>query len=248
MHRLAQEIVHLRDAFHAGKTAASHDEGQQRASYFGVGFDLRLFERVDEVVAQVERIAEILEWAGMLAHAGNLVVVELRAERDDQVIIRKDRFDRLRAGAEGHGMCRQVDRLHFARVKPGRAGQPADRTDDVVELDRPGNHLRQHRLEDEIIVPAHDDDLDRLALLRRHQFFQVDRGVNAAKPTAQDQNSLLHRCERPNPAFCSRQIIAVFAPAGKRLTNFAGNRRSSALRRHSSPRRPRWSKGLSGRP
>ena len=65
----ADEVVQLGHRFHAREPAAGDHERKQRAAELSVRFDIGFFEGVDHVVAQDQRVAEILEGKGMLREA-----------------------------------------------------------------------------------------------------------------------------------------------------------------------------------
>ena len=144
----------------------------------------------DELVAQVERVAEIFERARVLAHARDLGIVELRAHRDDQVFVGQRERVRLGAGTERHGARVRVDRLHIPRVKIGLRRHAADGRDDVIQLHGAGDYFRQQRLEGDVVFLADEDDFDLLELSRRQQFAEMDSDINAAKTAAENKDAL----------------------------------------------------------
>ena len=64
-----QKVIHLRDAFDAGETTACDDEGKQASSHRRLGLGLGFLERVHELIAQIERIAQVFEGARVFTHA-----------------------------------------------------------------------------------------------------------------------------------------------------------------------------------
>src|SRR5512140_671623 len=65
----------------------------------------------------------------------------------------------------------------------GTPQQLPERTDRVEDADVPRDYLRQHRLEDEVVLAVHQRDLDRCAL--GDEAFEVERGIDPPETTAQ---------------------------------------------------------------
>ena len=142
-HCFAQEIVHLRDALHAGETATGHDKRQQSPANFRVALCLCVFQRADELIAQIERVAQVFERTRVIPHTGDFRVIEARTHGEHQVIVAEQEMLRSRAWCERDHTRIEIDRLDIARVKPDRRRHAADRRDDVIQFHRAGDHLRK---------------------------------------------------------------------------------------------------------
>jgi hypothetical protein len=57
---LAQKIVHLRNAFDAGKSAAGNDVCQEPLAAFGIAFRFCFLKHADKLIAQIQGITEII--------------------------------------------------------------------------------------------------------------------------------------------------------------------------------------------
>ncbi len=67
----AQQFRQFSGRLDAGETAAGNHESEQRFLLCRIGFDIREFQASEDVVAQPERIVEVLERQRMLRHAGH---------------------------------------------------------------------------------------------------------------------------------------------------------------------------------
>ncbi len=190
---LAHEVVELGHDLDAREPAPGHHEGEELlAQGLVVALDRRLVEGANDVVAQVEGVAEVLERERVLGQAAQAAEVGDAAEGQHQVVEGNDVGMRPEAGAGDDDLLLEVDLLHVADVEVGARQEAPDGTDHVEDPDRPGDHLRQHGLEDEVVLLVDEDDLDVLALA--HRLLQLHRGVDAGEAAAQDHDTrtLLH--------------------------------------------------------
>src|SRR5205814_3082778 len=66
----AHEVVELRDHLHSGEAASGDHEGEELAPQLLVmALDGRFLERADHMVAQVERVVQVLEGKSVLGQA-----------------------------------------------------------------------------------------------------------------------------------------------------------------------------------
>ena len=86
-HGLAQKIVHFRNAFDAGKSAAGNDECQEPLAAFGIAFRFCFLEHADKLIAEIQGITEIFERTRMLTHARNLRIIEPGPHGDHEMIV-----------------------------------------------------------------------------------------------------------------------------------------------------------------
>jgi len=100
------------------------------------------------------------------------------------------------AGRERDHAALRIDRLDFPGVKIRPRRHAADRRDDVIQLHGAGDHLRQQRLEDHVILAVDQGDLDFLQLLRGKELAEVQRGVNASETTAEDEDAFFGSAHR----------------------------------------------------
>ena len=73
----ADEVVQLGDRLDAEEAAAGHHKRQQRAPPFTILLDVRLFQGVNDAVAQRQRVAQVLERQRVLGQAGEPAIITL---------------------------------------------------------------------------------------------------------------------------------------------------------------------------
>ena len=84
----------------------------------------------------------------------------------------------------------EVDALDGARVEVGPGAEPADRGDRVHDPDAARDHLGEHRLEDDVVVPADEPELHFAAVeLTPEQLLERQRGVDAAEAATEDDDA-----------------------------------------------------------
>ncbi len=92
------------------------------------------------------------------------------------------------AGREAHDAALKVNRFDRANVQLRLRSDAANRADDVECFERARDDLGEHRLEDEIVLRAHQDYAGAVALLCREGAAEILRGVDAGKPAAEDDD------------------------------------------------------------
>ena len=190
-HGLAQKIVHLRNAFDAGKSASRHDECQEALAAFGIAFRLRFFEHADELIAQIQRVTEILERTRVLAHAWNLRIIEPGPHGDHEMIVAQGEGRRPNARTQRYRARDGIDRLDVARIKICAGRHPPDRGDDMVEFNRARDHLRQQRLENDVVLPIDERDFGLFQFALREHLAKMDCDIDSAESAAKNENALL---------------------------------------------------------
>ncbi len=181
------EVVELRCAFHAAEAASHDDEGEQGAFQRGIRLNRRLLQRVDRVVAEVERIAEVLEGQCMLAEARDSAQIGDIAEREDQVVIGDVVGHWLEAGAGRDHTVLEIHGFHRPHMDAGVPQQPPEGTHRIEDPDAAGDDLRQHRLVHEVVVAVDQRDVE--VVLPAAQLLESPGGVDAGETAAQDQDS-----------------------------------------------------------
>ena len=183
------EVVQLGQSLHPGEAAARHHEGQQALPHLGVALDVGLLQDVDGVIAQDERVAEILERQRVLGEAGLAGEARHVAEGDHEVVVLEEELLRAEARRRDHALAPEVDALDRPRVEVRARAQPPDRRDGVQDPDAPRDHLRQHRLEHDVVVAAHQPQLDLAAReLGLEELLEGQGRVDTAEAAAQDQD------------------------------------------------------------
>jgi len=182
------KIVEFSCCFDAGKTAAGHDKRELRAAQVFILFDISFFENVNDVIAQVERVPDILELQRVLLQAGHPRKIHHGAQRDDEMVVFDSLQCRTKAGACGDDPPIEIDRLHLAHVQIRARAKPANRIDHVLNFDVAGNHFGQHRLKHEVVCVIDQGDFD--VTMTAENLFQVHGGVDTAE-TATENNNVL---------------------------------------------------------
>ena len=164
---------------------AAHHHDVQRAVVDEVGVPVRVLPLAQGVVLEPHGVRKCVHRKGVLSGPLGAEEVDLRAEREHEVVV---------------GDRRQLRELHLARVEiDSRHGclmdrrvllpmdQVAQRMTDGGLLDQTGRELIQERLEGVIVVPVHQHDLDVGALELAHgadpgKGPRRERGRVAARP------------------------------------------------------------------
>ena len=185
----AHEVVELRDHLHSGEAASGDHEGEELAPQLLVmALDGRFLERADHMVAQVERVVQVLEGKSVLGQAAQAAEIGDGPQREHQVVV----LDHVGVGQEarggGDGAVLQVDRLYLSHVDLGGRQEPPQRAHQIEQADGPGDHFRQHGLEDEVIVLGDQHDLKLPA--RAELLLQLLRGEDRAESAAEDHDAL----------------------------------------------------------
>src|SRR5579864_5602422 len=82
---VANEVVQLSDDFDTRESAAADDKGEQLTPEAGILFDIRLFEHVNDVIAERHGVGQRAKRQRVFEHAGHTVEVRNFSQRDDQV-------------------------------------------------------------------------------------------------------------------------------------------------------------------
>jgi hypothetical protein len=61
----------------------------------------------------------------------------------------------------------------------------------MAKLHRTGNHVRQQRLENNVVIAIDERNLRSLQFSRGKHLTKMDGDVNSAEPAAEDENALL---------------------------------------------------------
>jgi hypothetical protein len=188
--RRAHKVVELGHRLHPGEAAARHHEGEEAAPRLRIPLDVGLLEGMDGVVPQHEGIAQILERQGMLAEPGLAGEARHVTEGDHELVVPELELARADTSGERDTASLQIDFLDGAGVEIRPRAQTTDGRDGVEDTDAPRHHLGQHGLEGQVVVPAHEGDLDLAALeLALEELLERERRVHAAEAAAQDEDA-----------------------------------------------------------
>ncbi len=177
-HRAANEVGHLGERLDARVAGSDEDEGEVAADLVGVGLGRRQVEAVQHVVAQRDRVGEVLEPEPVVGEARDRERPCDRARGDDQALVAdllvpgvgRD-GERARLGVEDGG--RAEDQLGV------RAHHP-QRDDDMARLERSRRGLGQERRVEHEVLAADD---------RGAALAEQPRDVAAGEPAADDESA-----------------------------------------------------------
>ncbi len=160
-------------------SGADDAEREVAAAVVAVGFDHGALEAREHVVAQPQRLAEILQAEGLLLDAGVAVVVRGAPRREHERVVLEHVVvgepDRLRGHVDVHDASLAV--ADVGRV----AEQRAQRRRDLRRREQAARHLVQQRREEVIVAVVDDEHVDRLA-------DECLGALQAAEPRADDHD------------------------------------------------------------
>ena len=157
---VANEVGELGERFDAGVPGSDEDEREMGANPFRVGLGGCRLELAEDVVAEVNRVREVLEAEGVLREARYRKGARDGSERDDEVVVLELGFAAL--GDDPNTARVLVDRGRVPEQELGVWAHHPERDDDVARLERPGGRLGQHRRVEHEVLGA-DDRRARLA-------------------------------------------------------------------------------------
>ena len=184
------EVIELGHQLDARKSAARHHERQQLLAHQGVGFDIGLFQHLNQVIPQGQRVGQRAEGLAVLDHAGHAEKVRDAAECDHQVVVGQLELARAEAGADGDHLAGQVDGFHFAHDQLRVRAQVADGRYDVGQSDRAADDFGKHGLIDPVILLVHQLNGGFAGL---QDFLQAAGHINSREAPAQNQDFFRHR-------------------------------------------------------
>src|SRR4051812_16220050 len=185
------ELGDLAGDLDAGRSAADDHKAEPGLSPLGILSEGRHLERPEDPRPQLERVVD-----GLHARrpAGELVVAEVRlsgTRGDDQAVVRD--FELSPIGAEGrHGVSIEVKPHDLRELDPGVPLPPQDVSDrrrDLALRENPRRDLVEQRLEQVVIDPVDQGDVDRGSP-------QEARGEQPPKPAANDDDAMPGRGSR----------------------------------------------------
>jgi hypothetical protein len=180
--RVAHEVGELRQRLDARVAGADEDEGQLTLPVRLVRGDVGRLQPLQDVVAEVDRVGEVLEAERMVGEPGNRQRPRDRANGDDEVLVADvdEAFERLDLDAA----VAEVERRRMPEDELGVRAHRPQRYDDVARLERARRRLREQRGEEHRVLRVDD---------RRAALAEVVGDVAAGVPAADDH--------RPAPRF-----------------------------------------------
>ena len=117
----------------------------------------------------------------VLDQTGHAIEIRHAAKRYDQVIVLDLKLSRTEPGADGNDPIRQIDVFHFSHHQIGAGTKAPDGGDDIGQADGPGNHFRQHRLIDPVVLAVDQRDC---CFFRFEKLLEITGGVHTRETTA----------------------------------------------------------------
>ena len=203
-----REVVQLGDNFHPGESAAGDDEGEKfLAQARVVLLDGGFLDGADDTVSHLQRVLQVLERQRVLGEPAQAAEVGDVAEREHQVVEREHVRVRLEARRGRHSARSEIDPHHIAHVQFRARQEVLQRADQIREADRSADDLRQHRLEDEVVLLGDEDQFHVVA--RTEPLLERRGGEDAAETAAEDHDALLLRRGRALGAEDTRNARVV---------------------------------------
>ncbi len=139
---------------HPGRPAPDDAERQAAAALIGLGRRRGALETIEHVVAELQRLAEILQSERVLRDRIVAVVVGRAAGREHELVVRQGR-----AVGEPHLLFGEVDVDHVALAVPdvGRVAEHlAHGCGDLGRVQQAARDLVQERREEVVVLPVDD--------------------------------------------------------------------------------------------
>ncbi len=177
--RVSRDFRERARELHARGTAADHDERQEPPLDGPILLALGLLEGQEHPPPHLERVLECLQAGSVFPPVVVTKVRVCRARRQDEVVVRH-----LAVVKHEHAALE----VHTVRLRqpdpevPLFAQDPADGRGNVAGRQPGGRDLVQERLEDVVVAPIDEQDIDR-------RVFQGAGGAQAAKAAADDDDS-----------------------------------------------------------
>jgi hypothetical protein len=188
VHRVGGEVLELGQRLEAGVAAADEDVGEQLFAPARVLGRVGFLQRLDDVVAQVDRVGEALEPDRVLGQPRHRQHPRGRAERQQQLVV-GHRLGFAVFGPQRHRLRLGVMADDRPDPQIGPFQHLPQRRHHVPRLQRPRGRLRQERrVEREVRLV----DQGQPRRLLRHHPLQLMRGSRAAEATTRDHDVPSH--------------------------------------------------------
>src|SRR6516164_7711059 len=139
------------------------------------------------MIAQHHRIRQRPKRHCVFNQTRHAVKVRDIAQRDHQMIVFELELAGTETGADGYDLSFQIYVLDLPHDQVAARAKAPNWRNDIGQADRPGDHFRQHRLVDPIVLAIDQGDG---SLVGAEELRQVARGVNAREAAAEDQDLL----------------------------------------------------------
>ena len=177
---MAAELRQRAGGLDPGRATADDRDGEACAAVGTVRQGRRAFELIEDVVAQIARVLDVVEMKRVLADAGDTEVGGGAAGRDDEVVV----GDMLAVVGDEHARRRVPARdAGEAELDVGKVPQEASRrVDDGLWLEARGGDLVEERQERVIVAPVEPEHVLPRACEDAH-------GAKAGESRAEDHDA-----------------------------------------------------------
>jgi hypothetical protein len=189
LHRLGGKVLKLGQRLEPCVAATDEDIGEQLVAASGVLGVVGPLQRLDDVVAQPDRVGEALESDRVPVQAGDRQHAGDRAERQQQGVV-ADLVDLALVVADLNRVRGRIVGGERTEAQIGSAQDVAQRGHHVARLQRPGRRLGQERRVEQEIDVVDQHQARRLA---RHQPLHLAGRGGAAEPTTRYDDVPGHR-------------------------------------------------------
>ena len=176
--RVADEVGELGERLDARVARSDEDEREVRLGALAVVLGRGRLEPAQHVVAEVDRVGEVLEAEPVLGETGDRQRPRERAEREDGPLVVDG--ERLRTGLDRGDALLRVERREPAEEQLGVRAHHPQRHDDVARLERARGGLGQHRRVEHEVLLADD---------RRAALAEQAGDVRAGEAAAEDERA-----------------------------------------------------------
>ena len=182
-----QKFVGFGGDLHPRVAGTGNDERQATPPLGGIRRHAGGLQHLDQVVAQVDEVANRLGLQRVLGQARKTGKVGDRAERDHQVIRLQRHLIPFAAQAEDRPPVDRIERLDFAGIDRHPRQDLSQRDQHMLCLEHAGDDLRHQAVPDLDVFPADQRDVE---LIRRPPLLEQHAGrPHAGMAAAQDQDA-----------------------------------------------------------
>ena len=191
-----REIEQLPRRFHARISAPHDHEREQARERSGVGDQVCLFKTIEQRAAQLHGIAHIFHEKGVLRHPRHAAEIHDAAERQREVPVADLHVWSECARAEFESARGEVDGFDFRAQDRHAAAQSTQGVHDVPGRKRRARDLRQHRLEEHVVLIR--DQRHALLASMPQRFGEGLRAIDSGKSAARDYDIKVQEREGGN--------------------------------------------------
>ena len=210
----SDEILDLARGLDAGVATADDDEAEEVFALLRLREEIRLLHAADDGGAEFHGIAHIAHLKRVLGHAGDAAEIDARAGREHEVLKTHRELRRGAAAIERDDTRGEVDVRDLALQHLRATADHADGIHHMLRRKRSADDLRQHGLEDHVVLIRDDNDAQPRALRACEQLAST---IHTRKPSADDGHVELS-VWRFGHAVCMR---AEGEPCGRKSAQFS---------------------------